>query len=147
MFGDTATHVTLNDPDESGMVFSWSPGTFLSAANVLSPDINDFSGEPIDYVVAVNITTLENCVDTAVIHVEYGSTIDMGEPDVYDCDVSFPHTLVVNPISATGNYSIEWYPDTLGGSDFTSTNDTLIVTYDNVYRLIVRRYCDPCYIK
>jgi len=133
------TNVTLDDPDQTGMVFSWSPSTFLSAANVLSPDIENFSGEPIDYVVAVNITTLENCVDTAVVHVEYGGSVDLGLPEQFDCSVSMPHEVVASPAVA-GNYTYQWFPP--NQSFPSSTNDTIVVSIDGVYRLIAVAPCN-----
>lgn len=133
------TNVTVLDADQSNMVFSWSPGTFLSATDELSPDVINFSGGPIDYVVTVNITSLENCFDTAIVRVEYGGSVELGLPEQFDCDVTMPHEVVATP-AGPGNYSYQWFPP---NQTFpSSTNDTIVVTVDGIYRLIALAPCN-----
>jgi len=131
--------VSVSDPITSDMIFSWTPGDFLSSQEDLTPFIIDFEGEPIDYVVAVNITTLENCVDTAIVHVEYGGSVELGDSERFDCGVELPYQVVASP-AASGNYSYQWFPP--NQSFPISTNDSLLVNVDGIYRLIAIAPCN-----
>jgi gliding motility-associated-like protein len=113
--------------------YAWSPATGLSNPAIADPTVTNIT-EQTTYTVIVSAVGLDNCVGSDQATVSLVPQLVPTFSPQFDCDAEYPVTLSCElQVNQAATY--DWRLD--GDPVLGANNDTLVVTTDGIYQLVV----------